>query len=102
MGNDGKQGSRCWIGPGERRAGRVAIGGGGQEGQGVGRSRKLSQPNPCLMVGEAVGGVGSHPNFLLSPLNKRRRDALEIPLNGFTPGEEQERQRQEGLTRQAS
>lgn len=35
-----------------RDASRVAVGGGGQEGQGVGRSRKLSQPNPCLTVGE--------------------------------------------------
>lgn len=64
-------------------AGRVAVGGGGQEGQGVGRSRKLSQPNPRLMVGEAVGGVGSHPNFLLSPLNKRRRDALIWPAGRY-------------------
>lgn len=36
-----------------RDASRVAVGGGGQEGQRVGRSRELSQPNPCLMVGEA-------------------------------------------------
>lgn len=44
-GNDWKQGGCCWNGPGERQQAGSPWGVEEPEGQGVGRSRQLSQPN---------------------------------------------------------